>query len=188
MEFDKDTMATIHNYSSLLLKIAYDEISLLDYKEIASKLHENIEKSYISLEVILGYKEAYFSKQLILHDSLTNDIKNNIQKELGVNLDFNYNNTLNTVSSSIVDTTKKHPIVTGVTIGLSPVCFIALTSFIVLQSPIFIQNMFSLVNKNRIKKGLIDYYKKSIDRYVQFDSLLDYKSISELLKLKDSFK
>ncbi|MBS5111431.1 MAG: hypothetical protein KHZ15_01950 [Coprobacillus cateniformis] len=188
LEFDKDTMATIHNYSSLLLKIAYDEISLLDYKEIASKLHENIEKSYISLEVILGYKEAYFSKQLILHDSLTNDIKNNIQKELGVNLDFNYNNTLNTVSSSIVDTTKKHPIVTGVTIGLSPVCFIALTSFIVLQSPIFIQNMFSLVNKNRIKKGLIDYYKKSIDRYVQFDSLLDYKSISELLKLKDSFK
>ena len=50
------------------------------------------------------------------------------------------------------------------------------------------QHMFSLANKNLIKKGLIDYYKKSIDRYVQFDSLLDYKSISKLLKLKDSFK
>lgn len=188
LEFDNDMMATIHNCSSLLLKIVYDEISLKDYIKIASKLHENIEKSYISLEVILGYKEAYFLKQLILHDSLTNDIKNDIQKELGVNLDFNYDNPLNTVSSSIVNTSKNHPIVTGVTIGLNPVSFIVLTSCIVLQSVNFMQHMFSLANKNLIKKGLIDYYKKSIDRYVQFDSLLDYKSISKLLKLKDSFK
>ena len=188
LEFDNDMMATIHNCSSLLLKIVYDEISLKDYIKIASKLHEKIEKSYISLEVILGYKEAYFLKQLILHDSLTNDIKNDIQKELGVNLDFNYDNPLNTVSSSIVNTSKNHPIVTGVTIGLNPVSFIVLTSCIVLQSVNFMQHMFSLANKNLIKKGLIDYYKKSIDRYVQFDSLLDYKSISKLLKLKDSFK
>lgn len=62
--FDESMMSAILNYSPLLLKIANGEISQKDYKAVAKQLDQVLEKTYLSLSTLIGYKEDDFLDKL----------------------------------------------------------------------------------------------------------------------------